>query len=151
GPDRGGGAAAARGAGSIGAGAGRRCRVKRHGSTLVEVLIALSILVSALLVMYGLLHDSFRGFRRLDRREMAEAASLTVQDRYFHMPSKELLEKFGKPGGGREEIEHDALVDESLPHSMKGLKQEGFQVDAWAIGLDQGNGSSGLYFTTKVS
>lgn len=124
---------------------------RRDGSSLVEVLIALGILVGGLLVAYILLQNSFLGFRRLDRRQTAEAISLNIQDRYFHTESSELMDRFGSPTGGRNVVEEDALVLQTLPLPLDELKKLGFQIDAFAVGLDQGNGSTGIYFTTKVS
>ena len=125
--------------------------MNRRGSSLVEVLMALGLLVGGLLVAYQLLQESFLGFRRLDKRQTAEAISLNVQDRFFHTPASELMDKFGNTGGGGQHLEDDELVIHTLPVPLPELKKLGFQINAFAVGLDQGNGANGLYFTTKVS
>src|SRR5688572_9745776 len=113
----------------------------RRGTSLVEVLVALGVLSCGVFAAYFLLVESFGGFKRLDRRQVAESISLSIHERYFHTPPSELLEKFGGRSGGRDALKQDPALEAVLDRPL-GAQKDAFDIHASAVPLEQGDGSS---------
>ena len=126
-------------------------RRERRGILLVELLVAFGILATALLAVYGVFDQSFTRLRKMDRRSMADAIALDLQNRYFHTAPETLLEQFGNAGGSREALAEDEVLEALLPEPLDALERDGYHVEAFAAPLERAQGGSGVYFMSKVS